>query len=86
MTPAYDGVNISKQNVEIILRSGMKNEWKEKRGGDEEREVMYSIGYGKSCLSSLLSSITDQGMKDDDELANFPKLPVDALESDKLPG
>lgn len=43
-------------------------------------------GYGKSCLSSLLSSITDQGVKDDDELANFAKLPVDALESDKLPG
>lgn len=37
-------------------------------------------------LSFLLSSITDQGVKDDDELANFPKLPVDALESDKLPG
>ncbi|KAG7245132.1 hypothetical protein INR49_023698, partial [Caranx melampygus] len=26
-----------------------------------------------------------QGMKDEDELANSPKLPVDALESDKLP-
>lgn len=34
-------------------------------------------------LSFLLSSITDLGVKDDDELANFPKLPVDALESDK---
>lgn len=52
----------------------------------KEREVMYRIGYGKSCLSSLLSPITDQGMRNDDKLANFPKLPVDALESDKLPG
>lgn len=51
-----------------------------------ERGVMYRIGYGKSCLSSLLSSITDQGMRNDDKLANFPKLPVDALESDKLAG
>lgn len=34
-------------------------------------------------LSFLLSSITDPGVKDDDELANFPKLPVDALESDR---
>lgn len=38
------------------------------------------------CLSFLFPSITDQGMKDDDELANVPKLPVDALEREKLPG
>lgn len=37
-------------------------------------------------LSPLLFSITDPRVKDDDELANFPKLPVDALESDKLSG
>lgn len=49
---------------------------KRERIGDEER----------GHLSSFLSSITDQPVKDDDELANFPKLPVDALESDKLPG
>lgn len=60
----------------------MKNLWKEKEEGmkrERERER-------HQHLSSLLSSITDPGVKDDDELANFPKLPVDALESDKLSG
>lgn len=51
----------------------------EERKRDEESE-------GQRHLSFLLFSITDLGVKDDDELANFPKLPVDALESDKLSG
>lgn len=58
----------------------------------EEKEVMASLRDGKreserdQHLSPLLFSITDPRVKDDDELANFPKLPVDALESDKLSG
>lgn len=56
----------------------MKNLWKEKEEGMNRPRERH--------LSFLLFSITDLGVKDDDELANFPKLPVDALESDKLSG
>lgn len=38
---------------------------------------------GGGIYHFFLSSITDPGVKDDDELANFPKLPVDVLESDR---
>lgn len=42
--------------------------------------------HGESHLLSGLSSNTDQVVKDGDALANFPKLPVGVLGSDKLPG
>lgn len=54
-------------------------EWERRSDGARGRER-------RQHLSPLLFSITDPGVKDDDDLANFPKLPVDALESDKLSG